>query len=327
MQSQALTVFVNQRFPDDAANALLARSLAGHRVIYSQSLTTSNLAASAYDPAIEEADVAFGQPDPGAIMKAPRLRWVHLTSAGWDRYDRADLRAALGARGAVVTNSSSVYEEPCAEHVVAMMMSLARRLPGAMENQHGARGWPDRELRRGSRLLVGQTVVLLSFGAIARRVVELLAPFRMNLIAVRRHPAGDEAIRVVAEDQLDGILPEADHVLNILPGGAGTKGFVSARRIGLMKEGCYFYNIGRGGTVDQQALAEALRTGRLAGAYLDVTDPEPLPAGHELWTAPNCWITPHTAGGHGDEFERLVGHFLENLRRFSTGEPLTDVVI
>ena len=193
MLTQALTFFVNQRFPDDEANELLARSLAewGPRVVYSASLTTSNLAASSHDPAIGEADVAFGQPDPGAIVNAPRLRWVHLTSAGWDRYDRADLRAAFGARGAVVTNSSSVYEEPCAEHVVGMMMSLARRLPAAMANQHGARGWPDKELRRGSRLLVGQTVVLLSFGAIARRVVELLSPYRMNLIAVRRRPAGD----------------------------------------------------------------------------------------------------------------------------------------
>src|SRR5205823_1544574 len=168
---------------------------------------TSNLAASAYDPAIEEADVAFGQPDPTAIMNAPRLRWAHLTSAGYDRYDRADLRSALAARGAVLTNSSSVYEEPCAEHAVAMMMSLARQLPAALDNQWGTKGWPDKELRRGSRLLVGQTVVVLSFGAIARRVVELLAPFRMNLIAVRRRPAGDEPIRVVEEDQLDAILP------------------------------------------------------------------------------------------------------------------------
>jgi phosphoglycerate dehydrogenase-like enzyme len=79
--------------------------------------------------------------------------------------------------------------------------------------------------------------------------------------------------------------------------------------------------------VDQEALAEALRAGRLAGAYLDVTDPEPLPAGHALWSIPNCYITPHTAGGHGDEFERLVRHFLGNLERFSKGESLKDVVI
>jgi phosphoglycerate dehydrogenase-like enzyme len=300
--SHPLTIFINQRFPDDAANELLARSLSEHRVFYSKSITTSNLAASGHDAAIDEADVAFGQPDPVAIMKAPRLRWVQLTSAGWDRYDRADLREAMAKRGAMVTNSSSVYEEPCAEHVVAMMLALARRL-------------------------TGQTAILLSFGAIARRVVELLAPYRMNLIAVRRRPSGDEPIRVVAEDQLDALLPQADHVLNILPGGAATRGFVSARRVALMKSGSYFYNIGRGGTVDQAALEQALRAGRLGGAYLDVTDPEPLPADHGLWSAPNCFITPHTAGGHEDEFERLVRHFLGNLERFQKGEALKDRVV
>jgi phosphoglycerate dehydrogenase-like enzyme len=94
-----------------------------------------------------------------------------------------------------------------------------------------------------------------------------------------------------------------------------------------MKSDAVFYNIGRGQTVDQAALAEALNGGRLAGAYLDVTDPEPLPAGHALWTARNCYITPHTAGGHEDEFERLVRHFLENLARYERGEPLRDRVI
>jgi phosphoglycerate dehydrogenase-like enzyme len=115
--------------------------------------------------------------------------------------------------------------------------------------------------------------------------------------------------------------------LNILPGGAATKGFMSAERIGRMKVGSFFYNIGRGGTVDQDVLLEALRAGRLGGAYLDVTDPEPLPAGHGLWGAPNCFITPHTAGGHADEFLRLVGHFLGNLERFVKGEGLADRVI
>jgi phosphoglycerate dehydrogenase-like enzyme len=325
--SQPLTIFINQRFPDDAANQLLAQSLSHHRVLYSKSITTSNLAASTHDSAIDQADVAFGQPDPLAIINAPRLRWVQLTSAGYDRYDRADLRAALAARGAMLTNSSSVYEEPCAEHVVAMMLALARRLPGAMHNQHDAKGWPHMELRRQSRLLTGQTAILLSFGAIARRVLELLAPYRMNLIAVRRTPSGDEPIRVVPEDHLDALLPHADHVLNILPGGAATKQFVSAHRLSLMKPGSYFYNIGRGGTVDQAALEQALRSGQLAGAYLDVTDPEPLPPDHALWTTPNCYLTPHTAGGHEDEFKRLVRHFLGNLERFQRGEPLKDRVV
>lgn len=327
MSNNRLTIFINQKFPDDAANALLARSLAGHDIVYSKSITTSNLAASGHDSAIDAADVAFGQPDPAAVIGAAKLKWVHLTSAGYDRYDRADLRAAMKSRGGIVTNSSSVYEEPCAEHLVAMMLSLARQLPAALANQREAKGWPSAEIRKASRLLVGQTVVLLSFGAIARRVVELLAPYRMNLIAVRRTPSGKEPIRTIAENELDAVLPQADHVLNILPGGPATKGFISAARLGLLKKECYFYNIGRGGTVDQAALLAALQSGHLAGAYLDVTDPEPLPVSHGLWNAANCYITPHTAGGHHDEFERLVRHFLENLQRFEKGEGLTDVVI
>src|SRR6266581_9200210 len=177
MTNDKLTIFINQKFPDPAANDLLARELSAHRVIYSQSITTSNLSASQSDPAINEADVAFGQPDPAAVIAAPKLNWVHLTSAGYERYDREDLRAALRSRGAILTNSSSVYEEPCAEHVVAMMYALARRLPTSIANQLGPRAWPANQIRKESRLLTGQTALLLSFGAIARRVVELLAPF------------------------------------------------------------------------------------------------------------------------------------------------------
>src|SRR5438270_9045931 len=188
MTNDKLNIFINQKFPDESANALLARELAPHRVIYSQSITTSNLSASQPDPAINDADVAFGQPDPAAVIAAPKLKWVHLTSAGYERYDRADLRAALGARDGFLTNSSSVYEEPCAEHVVAMMLALARKLPASFENQAGEKAWPAKQLRQQSHLLTGQTVLLLSFGAIARRVVELLVPFRMNLVALRRTP-------------------------------------------------------------------------------------------------------------------------------------------
>jgi phosphoglycerate dehydrogenase-like enzyme len=327
MHTAPLNVFVNQKFPDQGANDLLARALSGHRVLYSKSITTSNLATSAHDGAIDEADVAFGQPDPAAIMSATRLKWVQLTSAGYDRYDRADLRSALAARGAMLSNSSSVYEDPCAQHLVAMMLSLARQLPESLDNQRASKNWPDKQLRRTSRLLTGQTVILLSFGAIARRVVELLAPYRMNIIAVRRKPSGDEPARVVAETDLEALLPAADHVLNILPGGDATRSFMSRHRFGLMKPGSCFYNIGRGQTVDQDALLEALKSGHLGGAYLDVTDPEPLPPTHALWSAPNSYITPHTAGGHHNEFERLVRHFLENLERFSKGEAVQDRVI
>jgi phosphoglycerate dehydrogenase-like enzyme len=220
-----------------------------------------------------------------------------------------------------------VYAEPCAEHVLAFMLAQARRLPQSLDNQRTERNWPQREHRAASRLLAGQTVVLLGFGAIGRRLVDLLGPFGMRIIALRRKPAGGETVRVIAGDRLPAALAEADHVIDLLPDNSATHGFVDERRFAAIKTGAIFYNIGRGTTVRQDALLVALCSGRLAAAYLDVTDPEPLPAEHPLWTAPNCYITPHTAGGHDVEPERLVRHFLANLDRFTRGRPLNDRIL
>jgi phosphoglycerate dehydrogenase-like enzyme len=329
MTAQPLTIFVNQKFPDLDAEDLLARSArdAGHTLVRAQHATTSNLTAGAPDPAIHTADVAFGQPDPAALLESPRLKWVALTTAGYDRYDREDLRAAFARNGTALTTSSSVYDEPCAQHAVAMLLAQARGLHWAFANQRADRGWPAPAIRRHSRLLTGQNVLILSFGAIARRVVQLLQPFDLNLIAVRRRPTGDEPIKVVPESEVDTYLPEADHVLNILPGGAATKHFIGPDRLARMKPGAVLYNIGRGTTVDQDALVQSLQSEHLGAAWLDVTDPEPLPPEHPLWTAPNCHITPHTAGGSDDEFRRLVAHFLDNLDRFTTGKRLRNRVV
>src|SRR3569623_1648017 len=150
----------------------------GLRLVMSMNLTTSNLSPSAPDPAIEEADVAYGPPDPGSVMTAKRLRWVQLTTAGYERYDRPDLREALRCRAGMVSNSSSVYAEPVAEHALAMMLGLARQLPRGLDEQRGGRAWSAPAMRANCRLLTGQTVVILSYGSIAKRLIELLAPFR-----------------------------------------------------------------------------------------------------------------------------------------------------
>jgi phosphoglycerate dehydrogenase-like enzyme len=149
----------------------------------------------------------------------------------------------------------------------------------------------------------------------------------MKLMAIRRKPRGNETVATYSEAEIDHYLREADHVVNLLPGGSSTANFMNAHRLALMKRTAILYNIGRGSTVDQDALLVALRENRIAGAYLDVTQREPLPRDHPLWTAPNCYIAPHTAGGHQDEFERLMKHFLENLRRFGNGEVLLDRVV
>lgn len=321
-----LTIWTNSQF-DEAAKAQLTEGVAPHKLHFSANLSASNLVKAAPDPALLEADVAFGQPDPEMALKSTRLRWVQLTTAGYTRYDGAEFRTAFGGRGSQLTNSSQVYADPCAEHVFSFMLAQARQLPGSLDTQRTDRAWPTLERRAISRLLLGQNVVLLGFGAIGRRLAEMLAPFQMEVSAVRRKPAGDENVKVITEDGLQAALAQADHVVNILPENSATIRYVNESRLAAMKRGAIFYNVGRGTTVDQDALLAALKSGQLAAAYLDVTDPEPLPSDHPLWTAPNCYITPHTAGGHDTEQERLVRHFLDNLKRFEKGADLADRVI
>lgn len=323
---QYLTLWCNAKFTPSALEEL-RDGIGRHRLVFSSTPPTGNLAGSAPDPELNHADVALGQPDPQQILTLPRLRWVHLTSAGYTRYDRGDVRAAFASRGAALTNSSAVYAEPCAEHVCAMMLALARRLPQCLLDQSTTRPWHAAEHRIRSYVLAGQSAVIVGYGAIGRRLVELLGPLRMDLTCVRRKPSGDEPVHVVPQDRLNDVLPTADHVINILPENSGTVGLFDFARNQLIKKGAIFYNIGRGTTVIQDALLASLRSGRLAGAYLDVTDPEPLPPDHPLWSEPNCYITPHTAGGRADEFERLVRHFLDNLKRFDSGRELIDRVV
>ncbi len=204
------------------------------------------------------------------------------------------------------------------------MLCQSRTLPSLILNDATTHQWPFLESRAASRLLRGQSALLVGYGAIGRRLVELLTPFEMKLSAVRRSPRGDESIHIFAMSQLDEALRDIDHVINILPAAAETVKMFNASRFAQMKRGAIFYNIGRGDTVDQDALCDALSNGHLAAAYLDVTTPEPLPPGHRLWSAPNCWITPHIAGGHQDELSVNLEHFLANFHRFVKGEALRD---
>ncbi len=293
-----------------------------HRVIFAAQKRSSHaavLTAAAPDPALREATIAFGQPDPATCLDGGRLRWISLTSAGYTRYDTPAFMDALKDGGITLTNASSVFSEPCAQHLLAMMLALGRQLLPAHAEQLGGHAWRFQELRQRCTLLGGQTVVLLGYGAIARRLVELLAPFGMKIYAVRRRAYSERGVHIIAEDKITAVLAEADHVINVLPDNAATLNYVNARRLSAMKRGAYFYNIGRGSTVDNRALQEALEAGRLGAAYLDVFEREPLPPGHPLWSAPNCYITPHAAGGRSDQDEALASHFVHNLRLFEAG--------
>jgi phosphoglycerate dehydrogenase-like enzyme len=322
----SLTIWTNTKYPEDI-DRMLAERIAPHRLIHAAQLNALNTATSPTDANLEQADVAFGQPNVEQAMSLPNLKWIHLTTAGYTAYDRDDLKASLRARGARLTNSSAVYDDPCAQHILAMMMAFARRLPESMRAQFDDRAWHWWQRRRESFLLNGQTAMIFGFGAIAERLCELLAPFNMKLIGVRRAIKGDEAIEVITEGQVAEFLPLADHVINVLPGNDSTTRYFDAEKFRRMRAGARFYNVGRGATVDQDALIAALQSGQLAEAYLDVTTPEPLPPDHPLWRAPNLYITPHSAGGHDQELRDLVERFLENLQRFLDGEALRNQIV
>ena len=308
---------------------LLREGAAPHEIVLPQKPAASVLASPTYrdDPAFAAVDIAFGQANPTDVRRAEKLRWMQLSSAGYTRYDTPEFRSYAAARGLVVTNSSGVYSEPCAEHVFALMMARARRLPEALKSRDwsGAPGW--KRLRNACSTLRGQCAVILGFGSIASQLAKMLAPFEMRIIAMRRKPRGDEGVEIITPDRLSEAFAIADHVVNILPENADSVRFINAARIAWMKPGAAFYNIGRGGTVDQEALLDALRSGHLDSAWLDVADPEPLPEDHPLLAAPNCHITPHLAGGHRDEAGTLARHFLKNLRRFLDGAPLVDRIM
>lgn len=326
MTEPKFRIFID--FPFTAATReLLLRETAGHELTFCTGAAASVLTASEVHPEILNADIAVGQPMLPEIAQASLLRWVHVTSAGITRYDTAEFRAQAAARGLQVSNSSQVYALPCAEHVFSFMMAQSRNLPETLglRVKNNAPGWWT--ARSGMVSLRGQTVLIIGYGAIARKLVEFLAPFQAHIVAFRRSPRGDEGVPTVTAAGLPSALASADHVVNILPASMETGNFFNAERIGAIKRGAAFYNIGRGTTVDQDALLGALRSGQLRAAWLDVTEPEPLPEDHPLRQEPRCFITPHVAGGQQNEEESVARHFLDNLRRFEKGEPLVDRVM
>ena len=322
MAANPLTIWCDLTM-GEAALAKLREATADHRLLLATE-AADKAEASAW---LDDADVAFGQPDADRAARAPRLRWVHLSSAGYTTYDRDAIRAGFAGRGALLTNSSAVYAEPCAEHVLAFMLADARQLARSIRHQAGDRAWTQGPTRAASVLLRGQTVALVGFGAIGRRLAELLAPFAADVVAVRHAARGDETVRTVSAAALETVLAVADHVIDLLPARADTARFFDARRFAQCRRGAVFYNVGRGSTVDQDALRAALDTEHLRAAYLDVTDPEPLPVDHPLWSTRGCVITPHSAGGHAGEDARLVAHFLTNLERYRSGQPLLDRIV
>ncbi|EDY83002.1 D-isomer specific 2-hydroxyacid dehydrogenase, NAD binding domain protein [Verrucomicrobiia bacterium DG1235] len=322
----SLKIYVDFSLPSEAL-ARLKEGASGHELVFPSKPAASVLAKTEPDPSFYQADIAFGQPDIDAIEKAASLKWIHINTSGITRYDTPEFRARMAERQIPVSNSASVYNSACADHALSFMMAQSRQLPQALGFRASNVSDDWFRLRRGSVSLKGQKALLIGYGAIGKRLAELLAPHHMQLSAYRRQARGDETIPVITEDELGASLATADHVINILPDSPSTRNFFDANRFAQCKTGSVYYNIGRGTTTDQDALHAALTSGQLKEAWLDVTEPEPLPDGHPLLSLPNCYITPHIAGGHFGEVMHCVENFLENLDRFTNGKSLVDHVI
>ncbi len=198
------------------------------------------------------------------------------------------LAAHAGAATPIWTSAKGAYSEPVAEHALALTLAGLREIPEKARRT----SWTP----RSGETLFGRRVLIIGAGGIAQEIIRLLQPFHPDITIVRRSPgAVDGAARVVTVDRIDEVLPEAEVVIVAAASTGATAKLFDAERIGLMSPKAVFVNIARGAIVDTVALAEALNAGQLGGAGIDVTDPEPLPDGHPLWTAPRVVITCHSA--------------------------------
>lgn len=256
------------------------------------------------------------------LQSAPRLRWVHTSAVAVETMCLPE----LFARDIVVSNTRGVQARPIAEHALALILAFAKQLPFALEHQRQA-SWRQNEFI-GDRLpwlLRGQTLGVLGVGTIGAEVAKLAAAFGMRVIAIRRRGGLDRpegVADVVAIEQLHDILPELDALVIAAPLTPETDRLIDGPALARLKPRAVLVNVGRARIVDTDALVDALRSGHLAGAGLDVFDREPLPDDHPLWTTPNVIVTPHTSGFRRGHWDEVIDLFSENIRRFERGEEL-----
>lgn len=270
-----------------------------------------------------------------APEQVPALHWVQFHFAGIDRYvnepiiQKADL---------MVTTISGAAASQMAEYVVSMLLALGRKLPALGASQKKSE-WPKDRFERFSPFeLRGKTVGIVGYGSIGRQVAHLLQPFGVTVLATKRNakqpldrdytvegqgdPQGNFVHRLYPSQALGSMLRECDFVVVTVPLTPQTRGLLNAEMLGVIKPGAYLVDVSRGEVVEHAALVDILKSGKLAGAALDVFPEEPLPAHSPLWQLPNTIITPHISGSSPHYNERAIDLFAENLHRYLGELPL-----
>ena len=243
------------------------------------------------------------------------VRWMHLPGTGIDGWPSALLE------GRTVTCSRGVSAIPIAEYVLAAMLASEKDFPATWLSEP-----PEHWNLASLGELAGKTVALVGLGGIGAAVAQRALAFDMRVRAVRRNPGRDLLAGVELARDLPDLLASADHVVLAAPGTASTKHLIDAAALAAMKPGVHLVNIARGSLVDQEALRAALDDGRVARATLDTVDPEPLPAGHWLYTHAGVRLSAHVSWSSPRAFERIIASFVDNLRRFVADEPLRGVI-
>ena len=274
---------------------------------------------------LEEAEVILGICSPQLIRVAKNLRWLQHFGAG---VDHCLLSPAAQQADFILTNAQHTAGPPIAEHVIAMLMMLTRNLQYFHQLQQQQVWQRPPDTLSPMIEIGGKTMLVAGLGGIGTEVARRAAALGMRVVATRRsgREGPDFVYYVGLSDELLELAAQADVVVNALPLTRETTGIFGREFFAAVKQGAYFISIGRGKSTDTAELIAALKNGRLAGAGLDVTDPEPLSKGHELWTLANVIITPHISYMTDRGFERNRVVITENLRRYINGERLLNVV-
>lgn len=253
------------------------------------------------------------------VVRRGRLQWIQSSAAGMDHC----LVPSVIASEIVVTSASGVLADQVAEHTLALTTGLLRSLPVFFRAQQNKEF-----IRRPTGDLHRATIGIVGFGGNGRRLAEVLRVFKGRIVATDVFPVDkpDYVEALWPAERLDDLLALSDIVILAAPLVPATRGMIDARALARMKPGAILINMARGPLVVESALVEALRSGHLAGAGLDVTEIEPLPPESPLWELPNCIITPHVGGQSATRIDDMTDFFCENLRRWQTGRPLANLV-
>lgn len=270
---------------------------------------------------LADCDVFFGLLSPGTSLPAGRLRWIQYAFAGVPDW----LCEQVIRRGIVLTNTSGIYDRTISEHVLALMLAMARRIDfycGLRE----MRSWVH-PVHPRIEDLAGATAAIVGMGSLGQAVARRLKGLAMRVIGCRRTPTVTPYVdRLYPVEDIVPMAAEARWLVVTAPLTRETRGLVSDAVLSALPYGSRVVNVGRGAVMDTQALLRHLESGHLTGAALDVTEEEPLPADHPLWTAPNVILTRHSSCNPADSSTAAVDLLLRNLHRFLAGEPLENVV-